>query len=350
MTNGRNRRHAAFTLVELLVVIAIIGLLVALLLPAVNAAREAGRRTQCQNHLRQQGLAFINHESALGYFASGGWGYLWTGDPDMGSGEKQPGGWSFSILPYLEESNVNAIGAGLAQAQKRQALLQQKITPIQIFYCPSRRPAVVGYGPEDSFNAAGPADKLVAKTDYAANGGCYSPNENNPVGWTAGPPLTCLNTYPDCNWGPYTDKNVNKYFDGAVNPRLPVPLKKVKDGTSKTMLVAEKFLRDEYHDLSHTINTCSDNNSLYQGYDWDVIRWTKARIASYVPQPDTAVEDNCSVRFGSSHAAIFNAVYCDGSVHGINYDIDTLAFEQLGSRADGGAGCAPPVASGGGTR
>src|SRR5687768_6477407 len=88
-------RPRGFTLVELLVVIAIIGILVALLLPAVQAARESARRTQCKNHLKQLSLAFLTHENTYGYFPSGGWGWVWTGDPDLGSGERQPGGWAY---------------------------------------------------------------------------------------------------------------------------------------------------------------------------------------------------------------------------------------------------------------
>src|SRR5690606_33960140 len=106
------KRHG-FTLVELLVVIAIIAILVVMLLPAVQAAREAARITQCANNLRQLGLGAINHEAAHGFYPSSGWGFLWSGDPDRGFGGGQPGGWAYSILPFMEASDIYEIGRGL---------------------------------------------------------------------------------------------------------------------------------------------------------------------------------------------------------------------------------------------
>ncbi|MFN7841846.1 MAG: DUF1559 domain-containing protein, partial [Pirellula sp.] len=105
-------RRRGVTLVELLVVIAIIGVLVGLLLPAVQAAREAARRLQCQNHLKQIGLAFINHESAYRRYPSGGWGYQWQGYSDIASGSLgQPGSWTYSILPFLEQEPLYRTGS-----------------------------------------------------------------------------------------------------------------------------------------------------------------------------------------------------------------------------------------------
>ena len=98
-------RKSGFTLVELLVVIAIIGILVALLLPAVQAARESARRQQCSNNLKQLALAAINHHEVAGHFPTGGWGWWWVGDPDRGFGKEQPGGWIFNLMPFTEESS-----------------------------------------------------------------------------------------------------------------------------------------------------------------------------------------------------------------------------------------------------
>src|SRR5262249_25471840 len=108
-----------FTLVELLVGISIIGVLMSLLLPAVQSAREAGRRAQCLNNLHQLALASLQHEEKLRRFPNGGWGPLWVGDPDAGSGVGsatdvhkcgQPGGWIYNILPYIEQTQLHDLG------------------------------------------------------------------------------------------------------------------------------------------------------------------------------------------------------------------------------------------------
>src|ERR1700678_1513849 len=99
----RPARTCGFTLVELLVVITIIGILVSLLLPAVQSAREQARMVECRNHVKQLGLGMLAHEAAMGYLPTGGWGFAWTGDPDCGTGLRQPGGWAYCILPYIDQ-------------------------------------------------------------------------------------------------------------------------------------------------------------------------------------------------------------------------------------------------------
>src|SRR5271166_6218375 len=135
------KKRAAFTLVELLVVIAIIGILIGLLLPAINAAREAGRRMQCRNNLKQLGLASLNHVNQQGFYPTGGWGWDWVGDANRGFTKEQPGGWTYNILPYLEYSWLHDVGMGSpsGSAEQMAAALQQTQTPIPHYHCPTRR-------------------------------------------------------------------------------------------------------------------------------------------------------------------------------------------------------------------
>src|SRR5262245_15209869 len=109
---GRAAGRPAFTLIELLVVIAFIPILIGLLLPAVQAVREAAARIECANNLKQISLGILNHEASWKRYPTGGWGWGWVGDPDRGNDFRQPGGWVFNLLPYVEQDNLHRVGAG----------------------------------------------------------------------------------------------------------------------------------------------------------------------------------------------------------------------------------------------
>jgi len=159
----------AFTLVELLVVIGIVMLLMALLLPAVQSAREAARLVTCRNNAKQLAQGCTTHLELQGYFPSGGWGYLWSGEPDRSFGKTQPGGWAYAVLPFIEQKNLHQLGAGLDDASRAPLTQQRMSTAVKTFYCASRRkakayPASSAHSPR---NCGRPA--TYAKTDYAIN-------------------------------------------------------------------------------------------------------------------------------------------------------------------------------------
>jgi prepilin-type N-terminal cleavage/methylation domain-containing protein/prepilin-type processing-associated H-X9-DG protein len=320
----------AMTLVELLVVIAIIGILVAMLLPAVQAAREAARRTECSNHLKQIALACLQHENVQHFLPSSGWGFQWTGDPDRGYGQAQPGGWMYDILVYMEEGSIRDIGRGLTGpgpgGQKFEALKDQKMAVIPLLYCPSRRAAKLYPGDNEAINAGETGSQ--AKTDYAANGGRVK-DGSDWESWVLGPgpSLDCLDKYPDCEW--YRDlQDVREFMTGITHERSEVKLSQVTDGTSKTLLVSEKYINAWNYETDVHLDMLADNNCPYQGNDWDTTRW----VAEFLlPLQDTpGVTEDYS--FGSAHPGAMNAAFVDGSVRQISYDVDPEVYASYGSR------------------
>lgn len=349
------KKRQAFTLVELLVVIAIIGILVALLLPAVQQAREAARRIQCVNNLKQQGLGWLNHESAQGFLPTSGWGWRWQGDPDKGFGESQPGGWAFSVLPFLEESNVRDLGRGLGDAsahlpstEKQQQMLLGVQSPIPSFNCPSRRAATLLPMVRNNFlgfnlTACRARSCDVARSDYQANSGTLHATDHE------GPRPTQVDD-PDYEW--FFDDNGDFALNGVTGQRSEVRLRQIKDGTTKTILVGEKYLNTDMYfngeswadDQNITAGMDRDVNGRFGGFnaasfelvirDPSQIESPRAQAMLIRPFRDTPGEEE-HFGFGSAHAAGFNAVFGDGHVVSINYDVDDLVYLSYGSRNDG---------------
>ena len=269
-----------FTLVELLVVITIIGILIALLLPAVQAAREAARMLQCQNNLKQISLAALDHEHINGWLPTGGWGWRWVGDPDSGFGRGQPAGLFYNVLPYMEQQVLHDLQSGYTPlgAQQQAAALQMCQTPLAAFCCPTRRPAIV-YPQRPHERERGDGECADAGQCLQRRGGLFprrlrrrrrnrghrvgdGPNDwNNAANWASKPEGTAPAT--GCFWDMHTT-------NGIVAQRSRVKMADITDGTTNTYLVGEKSLcPDHYFDG----NTIGDNQTVYSGDDWDIARW-----------------------------------------------------------------------------
>lgn len=319
MRDRRRFRIHGFTLVELLVVITIIGILIALLLPAVQAAREAARRMQCGSHLKQLALAALSHENTHGRLPTGGWGYGWMGDPDRGFGKRQPGGWVYSVLPFVEQAALYGLGAGEADKKPTRAVLAA--TPLPGFYCPSRRrpaayPAFYGAVNSDSFSHA-------ARADYAANGG------DTDIQCGPGPDDPDVD---DATYDWIANSCDNSKFTGVIYPRSELPLSAIRDGTSNTYLVGEKYVMPDYYTSSTSDHNdgCDDQNA-YIGFDCDIVCYGGP---SLLPYQDRAGSWAGAV-FGSAHAGGFNMTLCDGSVRTIDYSINSEIHRRLSHRDDG---------------
>ncbi|PQO47591.1 DUF1559 domain-containing protein [Blastopirellula marina] len=277
-----------FTLVELLVVIAIIGVLIALLLPAVQQAREAARRMQCSNNLKQIGLAFHNHHDTLGHLPHGG-----SDGPDNTccSGTiRDTWSWLFHITPYIEQQNVYDLSSDSAVAT----------AVIDAYYCPTRR------APQLYNN--------YAHSDYAGNGGDALGNY--------GKDGALIRQYGASPALPLAAGTKPNQFRG---------LRDFRDGTSNALMVAEKQLHDS------TFGTAGGDNERWNnaGWDQDIVRF-----GNELPQPDRLHPDSTqstywSNKFGSSHPSGVQGVRADGSVVMIPFTIDATVFKNFCLIRDG---------------
>jgi prepilin-type N-terminal cleavage/methylation domain-containing protein len=321
-------KSRGFTLVELLVVIAIIGILVALLLPAVQAAREAARRTQCKQNLKQLALGALMVESSHRHLPGGGWGWRWIGDPERGFGKEQPGGWGFVVMPFIEQKSLFVMGDNLTGIPRKQVMQKRIATPVPVFVCPSRRATATFQDKRvDHPYQTGDIppiyhDGLSARGDYVACAGSeyrgyYSGESPSSVSQAS----TSGFVWPRV---PGDDT------DGVSFYRSEIHLSDTTDGTSNTMLLGEKYVcQDDYL----TGQDAGDNECLYVGWDNDTYRYTDPRSCPG-PRMDTPGL-YLPTSFGSAHPSGIHVALCDGSVRGIDYEIAPEIFFGLGSR-DGG--------------
>lgn len=354
---NRVARRSAFTLVELLVVIAIIGVLVALLLPAIQAAREAARNAQCKNNLKQIGLGMLNYESSNKTFPAGGWGFKWMGDPNQGGGPRQPGGWIYQVSPYLEQTVITTIGAGLTGVEMRNALVEQCAVTNPTFTCPTRRPTRPYPALEEPFNCNIP--EVAAKSDYFASGG--NQKMVTGPGPSTRPPFTDCNDgpqypgYPNCKWlipeSALYDANTGKSrWTGIVTDHRGARVAQITDGTSNTIAAGEKWMHPDYYDVASKLppdkkasDNPGDNGSMYLGYDWDTVRWPSGSFddsgkpQGKIPRRDSeGVDGSTYVESpGSAHPGGVNVAMADGSVASYAFDVDPLLWNALGNREDG---------------
>ncbi len=321
-------RRRGFTLIELLVVIAIIGLLMALLLPAIQRVREAANRMRCGNNLSQIAMAFHNLHNDYNVFPTGGAGLTRRIVNNQPAGPiDQDWGWAYQILPYMELQQLHAVDPTVAYAANANNPITQ--TPIPAYFCPSRRRPVL-------------SQTGRAGIDYVGNGGV-----NAAFSYTIGSTTV---TYSSPPWGDYTASGMVIRSGTSYNlaQRRAVSLDGgVPDGTSNTVLIAEKSFR-----VTHINNTSAyyDNESYVSG--WHTGTGTgnpgandTVGTASLQPAQDTNTADPTLatytnggqvIRFGSMHPGSFNAVMADRSLKRIRYSVPLVQLQLACVRDDAG--------------
>jgi prepilin-type N-terminal cleavage/methylation domain-containing protein/prepilin-type processing-associated H-X9-DG protein len=301
----RDRRRAGFTLVELLVVIAIIGVLVALLLPAVQMARESARRSSCDNNAKQLGLGAHNFIDIRGFVPPS---RLANASADATTNWVT---WSVILLPYIEQQNYFTQW-DVTTAYERHPVTVTRIG-VPTYFCPSRR------RPSQAYSNDNPSGGL---SDYAAAAG-RGPNDgvnaSGVLNANANGAMICALWVLDSTQTKIVE------WKGAIR------LATITDGTSNTFLLGEKHVRrttkfGQGEDRSVYTSGNANNYRRYAGRDNtdpNNIHYTICKYVNDVQFTTQAIDNRC---FGSWHPAGCHFTFCDGSVRFVkeNTDIDTL--------------------------
>jgi prepilin-type N-terminal cleavage/methylation domain-containing protein len=316
MNSGLCKR-SGFTLLELLVVIAIIAVLIGLLLPAIQVVRESANRAQCQNNLKQIGIAFHDHINSYGFLPTGG-GY-WSEDRTVfpaGSPTGYPTdfntqmwGWGYQILPFIEQNELYSVTPGSLPANSSAGPfgdIKIASTYIKTYNCPSLRGATIF-----PYSQAG-WSSLVGKRamgDYCANGG------------------TTLDSYD----GPIVPINGQHCY--GVYPGYSLPIYSCTNGTSNILLVSEKYLNNADVTTSSQEN---DDQGWTDGWDNDTIAFAEgAGSTPIVPSRNANGLNGIGWYFGGPHPTSVQAVLCDGSVRSVSYNVDPTAWTIFCQRNSG---------------
>ncbi len=349
------RRRAGFTLIELLVVIAIIAVLIALLLPAIQKVREASARTQCQNNLKQLGVALHNYLGVMGYFPPYGFDFTSNPDPANPYGAQTTGHSVLTeILSYVEQQNLATL-ANLNYSVYDPANLPPVIplghctagqANLSVLTCPSTpaHPVDYGYYIYQNFDALGVPSSIgcpLGGTDYAAVGGVTQ------TFWTteAGYPLAALanqGTLATNQWG-----TINVGMNGALGQKsYNTRPADISDGLSNTLMLAECAGRQTEYILN--VAQVTANPPTYSGTTppgWYRRAWadydTFLIISGFNTAGTTVDGGSCSINCNNNsqlysfHSGGVNALRCDGGVFFMRRTIRPAALAALISRSGG---------------
>ena len=317
MARRSGGRRAAFTLVELLVVIAIIGILIALLLPAVQSSRAAARRIQCVNHLRQMGIAVHNFHQARG------------GLPPAhinGAGHTT---WGAVIMPYLEQGTIlDEIDLERSWYSMPPEIVQ---TQVAEYYCPSRVRAVwLSRDWNSRYGFSQPSGGALS--DYAI---CVGDGVKA-AWWEFQPPGTSngVGYRPDFVSGQYDPSTGGDDGDLFRNWELLLKFRHVTDGLSHTLLIGEKFVPARANRQGRT--RWGDGTFWSGDLHPPSTRVAGERYPLALSDDDPSVFPNAiNMPFGSAHDGLVHFTFVDGSVHSLQTTIDTTVLGYLANRHDG---------------